>query len=278
MKWIIFIAILFLSGVVFADDVRVCQTEKIKYQYRIELATLILSKTSAEYGPAGIVPYDKKDPSQSRGIALLKQNQVDLLYLPVTGGRLKTMASVKIDIHNGMLGYRVFIINKQDKALFAGVKTLDDLRKFKGGFGKQWGDFKIFALNNLPVEGRANTNTLLKMLNQQRFDYFHRGLHEAWAEVEAVKEKYPNLMVEETIALIYDFPVYFMFNKNNKKIKNRFEDGFKIILKDGSFRELYNRHFEHLAKKADLNNRTIIRIKYPVPQGLPPIDTSLWLD
>jgi len=85
-------------------------------------------------------------------------------------------------------------------------------------------------------------------------------------------------MVEETIALIYDFPVYFMFNKNNKKLKTRFEDGFKIILKDGSFRELYNRHFGHLAKKANLKNRQIIRIKYPVPQGLPPIDTSLWLD
>ncbi len=278
MKWIIGFLILFTSGIVFAEDIKICQTEKVKYQYRIELAKLILAKTAEAYGTARIIPYDKKDPSQSRGIFLLKQNQIDLLYLPVTEERLQTMAAVKIDIHNGMLGYRVFIINRKDRLLFAGVKTLDDLRKFKGGFGKQWGDFKIFRLNNLPVEGLASTGTLLKMLNQQRFDYFHRGLHEAWAEVAANKAIFSNLMVEETIALIYDFPVYFMFNKKNKTLKKRFEDGFKIILRDGSFKDLYSLHFGHLANKANLKNRKIIRIKYPVPEGLPPIDTSLWLN
>ncbi len=279
MKTALFLVIALITAVTAkAVEVKVCQTEKAKYAYRIELANLILSKSAFQYGPAQIAPFSLEDPSQDRCIVLLKGNDVDVVYLPATKKRLKEMDAIKIDIHNGMLGYRVFIINKEDKKKFAKVKTLKDLRKFEGGFGIQWGDFKVFTLNKLPVQGIIRTSSLLLMLDHHRFDYFHRGLHEAWAEVEANKEKLPNLMVEETLALVYDFPVYFMFNKENQALKKRFEKGLKIILEDNSFRQLYTKRFGNYAKKANLKNRTIIPIKYPTPEGLPPIDTSLWLN
>jgi len=261
-----------------AADITVCQTEKTKYKYRIELANLILSKTANQYGSKEIINFQEKDPTQKRCIHLLLNKEVDIVYLPATEERLKQMTSIKIDIHNGMLGYRVFIINKKDQSKFLAIKTLQDLRKLTGGFGSQWGDFKIFSLNNLPVYGVANTDKLLEMLTKNRFDYIHRGLHEAWIEVEANKKQFNNIQVEESIALVYDFPVYFMFNKENILLKKRFEEGFKIILNDGSFEKLYKRNFEGYAKRANLKNRTLIRIEYPTPKGLPLIDTSLWLN
>jgi len=275
--FIIFVIINFTITSLFTSDIKVCQSEKSKYQFRIELANLILRKTSFEYGHAKVIPIFKKDPTQNRCIKLLKKNKVDLLYLPATNKRLKELNVIKIDIHNGMLGYRVFIINKKDEKKFSKIKSLKDLEKFTAGFGQHWGDYKIFSLNNLSVVGAANTDLLLKMLHKKRFDYFHRGLHEAWAEVEEHNNELPNLMVEKHIALLYDFPVYFMFNKKNKILKERFKKGFSIILKDSSFKNLYEKSFNKYVKKANLQNRTILRIKYPTPNNIPDIDTSLWL-
>ena len=277
-KNLLIVIILILSTNVMGADVKVSQTDKEKYKFRIELANLILSRTANLFGESKIVPFSENDPTQKRCLLLLKQGKIDLAYLSPTEELLKDFSVIKIDIHNGMLGYRVFIINRKNQDKFSKVKNLNDLRKFKGGFGNQWSDYKVFGINKLPVTGVANTNNLLKMLNIGRFDYFHRGLHEAWAEVEANKNQLPNLIVEKSIALEYYYPVYFYFNKENVFLKKRFEKGFNIILKDGSFGKLFKKRFGHLADKAKLSKRTLIHIYYPVPKGLPGKDTSLWLD
>lgn len=255
----------------------VCQHDEVRYAYRLELANLILEKTASTYGRSEIFPAQGGDPTQQRCLALLGSGHVDLVFVPPTEDRLRDFDYVPIDLHNGMLGYRVFIIHQDDRDLFARVQSLADLQNMVGGFGSQWGDFKVFALNGLPVVGAANSENLLAMLQQKRFNYFHRGLHEAWAEVEAYQERYPDLIVEERVALVYPLPVYFMFNKANTKLKQRFEEGFRIIKADGSFKSLFNRHFGHLVEKANLHRRVLIPISYPNPEGLPPIDTSLWL-
>lgn len=276
---VVFLAVFFFSTGSHAAEVKVCQTEKAKYKYRLSLANLLLRKTEFRYGPAKIVPYriNRNDPTQGRCIEELKSGNVDLVFLPPTEQRLKEMSSIKIDIHNGMLGYRVFLIDKKNKEKFSTIKTLEDLRKFNGGFGSQWGDFKVFALNELPVVGLVEQQFLLPMLAHGRFDYFHRGLNEAWAENEAHKDELPSLMVEETIALVYDLPVYYMFNKTDLKLKERFELGFEIIIRDKSFNALFMEYFGDVVRKAAMEKRTLIRIKYSGPTGLPPIDTRLWL-
>jgi hypothetical protein len=279
VKKMIGVAIFLLAtNCAWAVDLKMCQIDKAKYQYRIDLAHLILDKTAPPYPTSKLIPFSSREPTLDRCMKLLEEGLVDFLHLGATDERLAKFEVIKQDIHNGMLGYRVFLINKEDQAQFSKVKTLADLRKFKGGYGEQWGDFKTFALNQLPVVGAANTHTLFAMLDKKRFDYFHRGLHEAWAEVEANQKEFPNLKVEETIALVYDFPVYFMFSKKNPALKKRFDEGFRIILKDGSFKQLYQQNFGNYAEKAKIKTRTLIRIDYPTPKGLPPIDTHLWLD
>ena len=146
-KFILLLTLALLAAnTTWARELYVCQTEAAKYQYRIELANLILSKTAQQFGPGRIAPITPKDPTQQRCLRLLKHNLVDLVYLPPTEQRLAELEAIKIDIHNGMLGYRVLLINKQDKESFSRVKTLDDLRGFIGGFGSHWADYKVFSL------------------------------------------------------------------------------------------------------------------------------------
>ncbi|GAA3935187.1 hypothetical protein [Litoribacillus peritrichatus] len=274
MQYLILVVVFLYSSMAFPNEdgsitpVRVCQVEKAKYLFRIDLANLILAKTAPVYGDARVTPFRKETStvSQDRCVVLLKQQQVDLLYLPPKDNLLESFDYIPFDIHAGMLGYRVFIIRENDQRRFDQVESLDDLRRFVGGFGSQWGDFKVFGLNDLPVIGAANTSVLLNMLNHERFDYFHRGLHEAWAEVEANNSKLPNLSVETGLTLRYPFQVYYWFNPSNTELKQRFETGLLLVLQDGSYHALFKEYFQKTVKRARLAERKTINIKYPLPQ------------
>lgn len=257
---------------------RICQHEPEKYAYRIELSNLILARTAERYGPRRILPSASPDPSQDRCLVMLRDGQVDLAFMPPTEERLRDFKMLPVDLHNGMLGYRVLLIHRTDAARFAKVNSLDDLRKLRGGFGSQWSDFALFARNRLPVIGMVNPDNLLPMLNKHRFAYYHRGLHEAWKELESHAQQYPQLLVEPHLALVYDLPVFLTFNRHATALERRFAEGLTLIKADGSFRTLFLRHFGNLVQQAQLDKRTLIPIDYPTPAGLPARDTSLWLE
>lgn len=257
--------------------IRVCQHAVQKYAYRIELAELILARTAAQYGENHIHPSTQPDPAQERCLSMLREGQVDLAFVPPSAERLRNFAVIPFDLHNGMLGYRVLLIRKTDAERFAQVNTLADLRQLRGGFSSQWSDYSLFARNQLPVEGLANPDNLLAMLGKRRFDYYHRGLHEAWRELDEDASAGAELMVEPHLALVYHLPVYFTFNRNDTLLKRRFEQGLAIIQADGSLQALFSRHFGQTAKLAGLEQRTLIPLDYPNPPGLPAPDTHLWL-
>nr|WP_316638451.1 hypothetical protein [uncultured Roseateles sp.] len=270
---------LLLPGFATADNLHICQADSGRYGYRIALAQLILDRTRAPGTRADrLIPFAAgSDPSQDRCLALLRQGQVRLLYLPPSEERLAEFDAIKIDLHQGILGYRLLLIHKKDQELFAQVQGLDQLRNLVGGFGAQWTDFKLFERNGLPVVGVGKTDSLLAMLEAGRFQYFHRGLHEAWAELEQHPEL-GQLMVEPRLALAYPLPVYFLFNKKDVALRQRFERGFQIIRNDGSFKALFLREFGPTLARAQLKRRLIIRVDYPPPAGVPPAEPPFWLN
>jgi hypothetical protein len=260
-----------------AAELQLCQHAADKYAYRLELTKLILARTAERYGELSIAPSAQADPAQERCLMMLRDGLVDLAFVPPTDQRLRDFAMLPYDLHAGMLGYRVLLIHKADAERFAQVKNLADLRQLTGGFGSQWSDFVLFARNQLPVVGVANPANLLAMLNKHRFDYYHRGLNEAWRELDAHAEEFPDLIVEPHLALVYELPVYYTFNKRNPQLKQRFADGLAQVQADGSLRALFLRHYGKIAEQAQLQKRTLILLNYPNPAGLAPTDTSLWL-
>jgi hypothetical protein len=273
----LFSAWLLCAAPLSAAQLRLCQQAPEKYAYRVELTELILQRTAARYGELSIAPSTQADPTQERCLVMLRDGLVDMAFVPPTAQRLHDFAMIPVDLHAGMLGYRLLLIHKDDAARFAQVNNLEQLRQLTGGFGNQWGDFSVFASNQLPVVGIANTNTLLAMLNKHRFDYFHRGLHEAWTDLQTHAKEFPDLMVEPHLALVYDLPVYFTFNQANQQLRQRFEDGLAQLQADGSMQALFLRHYGKIAEQAQLQTRTLIPLNYPNPPGLPAIDTGIWL-
>lgn len=269
---------LVLACAVQADELRVCQHDPGRYAYRIELANLILARTAASHGELHIAPAVVDDPPQERCLLQLRDGEMDLAYVPPNAERLQQFDMLPFDIHAGMLGYRLLLIRREDAARFARVRTVEDLRQFRGGFVSQWSDFSRFALNRLPVVGTSRPENLLAMLESHRFDYYHRALHEVWPEIDgAGAARHPDLMVEPNLVLVYQLPVYFTFNRGNVALRERFSEGIRLIQADGSFQQLLYRHFGKEVARSRLSERRLLILDNDLPEGLPEADSRFWL-
>lgn len=210
LSWILFWV---LVPIVHAESnsVRYFQTDE-RYAFRIALLQQVLDRSGSQCGHFSLQPLSEK-VTQSRGQQLLEDNAgVDIAFLPTSISRERTLRAIKIPILSGILGYRVFLIRASDQTKFASVSSLEDLQKnYRGGFGSQWADMTILTHNGLNMYGVANYESLFSMLSVGRFDFFPRGINEAWQELALKKDTYPNLAVEQNIALYYPYPVYFLF-------------------------------------------------------------------
>ncbi len=259
-----------------STTIRYFQTDQ-RYHYRIELLELALSKTQGEWGDFKLIPDDRR-LTQSRGSLLLEQNKgVDIASFPTTKDREKRFIPIRMPILQGMLGCRVLLINQYKQEAFSKTHSLESLKnKFTAGFGNQWADMKILESNQLPVRGVTQYERLFEMLHKNRFDYFPRGINEAWAEIEKYQGQFKYLTVESSIALYYPIYVYYFVPRNKPTLAIRIHKGLKIALEDGSFKALFKKHHQALIKKASLDNRRIFLLDNPF---LPPIKESpkiLW--
>ena len=278
---LILIILIFFSTNALSESLKLkyFQTD-LRYSYRIDLLKLAMEKTAKSDGQYSLEPVGNK-MTQSRGILFLEKGEkVNIGFFPSNKERESKLFSVKIPILRGLLGYRVFLIRKESLANFSKIESLEQLKtKYSAGFGDQWADFKILQINNIPVVGTSKYESLFYMLSAKRFDYFPRGINEAWNEISDKKEKYPDLAVDPYTALYYPYPVYFFVNKNNLKLADRIERGLKTALEDGTFKELFLKYHNKIIQQADINNRKLFILKNPtLAEDTPEPDTSWWLD
>ncbi len=245
-------------------------------EYKYQLLQLILAKTQQTDGPFRIETPQNEGP-QARDVDLLKDGYFDVVLTMTSKEREQEFHPIRIPIYKGMYGYRLAIINEGDQARFSAVRTLEDFQKLWAGQGELWPDTKILRTNGFKVVGISGYVELFDMLKDRRFDFFPRGVHEPWKELADVK--HPGLVVETDLALHYPAAGYIFTNKNNKKLYDRLERGFRMALDDGSFDTLFYNHpdMKTVLEKADLKNRRIFELKNPLlPKETPLNDKRLW--
>ncbi len=261
-----------------ATKLQFFQTDK-RYDYRIALLSLAMEKTLESHGAYELVPFNE-EVTQGRGLNMMKKNKnVNVAFLASNSERERDFQSVKIPILRGILGYRVFLIKDINESKFSNIKSLQELKKKAvAGFGSHWADMAILTSNEIPVIGSVRYETLFSMLSKERFDYFPRGINEAWLEIENKKDKYPRLIVEPSMALYYPYPVYFYVNKYNTSLAERITKGLKIALEDGSFKTLFLQYHKALIDHAQLQSRRFFVLDNPnLTPATPHPDTSWWL-
>ncbi|HEY8940407.1 MAG TPA: hypothetical protein VIM59_09465 [Cellvibrio sp.] len=163
--------------------------------------------------------------------------------------RNSSLIPIKIPLFKGLLGMRVFLIREDDQAKFDKVKTLEDLNHFIAGQGAHWPDTKILRENGLRVVTAMDSKSLLKMLKRRRFDYFPRGVTEAWYDVDLYQDD--SLVVERNILLAYPSDLYFYVAAGNKNLASRIENGLEKLINSGEFDRYF---YSHPRVKESLRN------------------------
>ncbi len=245
-------------------DVRAAMKSKYDTtnEYPLALLKFVLDKSGVPYT---ITFSDVGVTTQAREIALLKDNdRINIGWYGTSAELERDLVPVRYPIWRGLLGHRVFIINKNSQAAFDQVNSLDDLKRFRGEQGIGWSDVQILENSGLPQD-ESPYDTIFAKINAGRSDYFARGITEAFREVEAVTPDFPDLVVERHVLLVYRFAAFFFTNKENPELARALEDGFRKAYADGSFLKFFHSYpaVRDILAKANIKGR--VRIDIPNP-------------
>lgn len=258
-----------------AESLRVVQGNNSIEIYAKGLLRLALSKVPGSYELNESIP----NTSEERMVSMLIDKKLDVVWYATTNDLEERLQPIRICIYRGLLGYRVLMIKTGTQNKFDGIENLEDLKRVSLGQGRFWADTNVLTANGLNVVKVLKYEGLFYMLDGGRFDAFPRGAHEPWSEMQ----RYPKLAldVEQNLLLSYTNPFYFFVNKSNTKLAADIERGLRIAIEDGSFNEYFlnDPTVKDVMAKANLKNRTLIRLENPgLPPKTPVDDKSLWFD
>ena len=242
------------------------------------LLELALEKTVPEYGPFEI-QVSKTMSSQGRDIKLLQSKVLDVTWTMSSIEREKVVEPVRFPLLMGLFGYRVCLVHKDNRDLFAKIKSLQDWKasQFTIGQGHDWPDTNILRANGLSVETSAKYRPIFDMLRLKRIDCFARAIPEYHQEIKAYGKG--QLIVEPHIIFRYKTPLYFFLNKDNKPLRERIFLGLEKAKRDGSFQKLFDSYHGKALKDLNLEKRTIIDLNNPYIPSLTPLKRKdLWFE
>lgn len=225
--------------------------------YFSRVLELALAKTVSTHGPYQIklVPVM---PITNRLLREIELGRVDITWMPYNRNAPAQLMPIKIRLLKNLSDHRVFLIRADDQVRFSQVKSIEDLRRLRGGIGSHWPDRTVMEENGLPLVLSLSYFNLFKMLASNRFDYYSRGIHQVLPEVSAYADK--GLALERELLLRYENPVYFYVNKSNTSLAERLSLGLKIAMEDGSFDALFH-EFENFTWAESMlkqSNRRVI--------------------
>lgn len=230
--------------------------------YQISVVKFLLDSANVNYE----IRKSKKIYSQARAIRELKKgNDINLFWMGTSPQMEKELIPIRFPLYRGLIGHRVFIINKNDQVLFNGINSLNHLQKFVGVQGIGWSDIAILEGAGLKQHAAKYENIFSMINNGGRVSYFSRSINEAYSEVLARKNSLDNLVVEKNIALVYPFAMFLFVSPKDKKLAEVLNKSFEKTYADGSFEEFFYSHpmIKESLKISNLKQR--IRIEIPNP-------------
>lgn len=240
--------------------------------YFVKVLELVMRKSRAQYQ---LQSWDVKAIKGRAVEELAHGSNVDVIWAMTTREREQQLLPVRIPIDMGLAGWRIGVINAQDRARFAAVHTLGQLKQFKIGQGFDWADTAVLKANGLDVVTAATAENLHAMLVAKRFAYFPRSIRQAGGE--AALHAAQGEVVEPTLALHYPAAVYFFVNKNNPALAAALESGLRRARRDGSFDKLFRAYNTDLIRRAHLDRRTVLELPNPdLPDETPLRQKDLW--
>jgi hypothetical protein len=277
-KWVFSCLLSALTTTALAEDmvIRVNDSSDPNGPYSVKMIQLALKHIDKKYKlVVGKEPY-----SQSKIMEEVANGNLELFWNSSNAEKEEEFIPIRICLYKGLLGNRIFIINKNSQGKFDQVKTLDDLKKLTIGQGKSWADTKILESNGFKVVTANKYESLFFMVDGGRFDAFSRGVHEPFGELEAHPDL-KDLAVEKHLMVSYRMPFYLFVGKQNKLLAKDLEAGLEAAIADGSFDQTFfgDQSVQDVLAKADMKNRKSFFLDNPTLHKATPLDRKeLWFN
>ncbi|TYC52155.1 hypothetical protein FMN50_19295 [Rhodobacterales bacterium] len=247
-----------------------------RHIYTESLLSLALEKA----GRKARLVQTKEDYSRDRLLQeLVRGRDIHLAAEAPKADWEQQLLPIHIPIRKGIQGYRLFLINKQDQAAIANVRTLADFQRFPTGAGTQWSVRPLLEGAGFEVVTTENYQNLFEMLRLRRFITFGRGLNEIYSEQAKFGTVNENLIMEQTLCLFIPLPTYFFVSPAHPELARDIENGLKRMIADGSFDRHFMEFYAGSIRRAHLDRRKILTIANPTLSKQTPFDEpSYWYD
>ncbi len=241
----------------------------------MDALTWVLDKSGADYH---FIKTGHSMSSQVRKVALIQRGELDVMYAGTTNEMEAQLQPIRFPITRGLIGRRVFIINKQYQRDYSQIKGIDDLKKYSGILSFGWPEKEIFEAVGLKQTEKIYDDIFSSLNSGSRY-YFSRGILEAYSELIDKQDTMPNLVVEDNILLKYKSAVLFFVNNNNQRLIAMLNAGFKKGYEDGSYKDFLYNHplIKKSFEKHNVEKRLIIEIPNPFfPRKSTDIPSFYW--
>jgi hypothetical protein len=248
-----------------------------RFDYPLALLHAVMARTQQEYGPYEIKTFEKAI-SRKRALRELVAGHITVFSTPTLRDWEAEATPVRIPIRKGILGYKLFLINKGMQPQFSKITTSAGLKKLRLGGGLQWGSTQAFKVLGFKVYGGTEYEPLFEMLAGNRFDYFPRGVNEIFTEYNLRYDLYPRMEIEQELAIYLPQPTYFFISPGKVRLAERITTGLKALIAEGTLDKLFMQYYGDALAKANLESRRIITFKNPSLSAQTPFQQSeLWL-
>lgn len=241
----------------------------------MDALTWVLNKSGADYH---LVNTNHSMSSQVRKVALVQRGELDVMYAGTTIEMEEQLQPIRFPITRGLIGSRIFIINKKYQKEYDEIKDINDLKKHTGVLSFGWPEKEVFEAVGLKQAEKVYADIFPSLNTGSRY-YFSRGILEAFSELIDKKKVMKYLAVEKNILLKYQSAVLFFINPKNIRLRTILNDGFKKGYEDGSYKEfLYNHPLIKASfEKAKIDQRMVIKIPNPFfPKETGAISSKYW--
>ena len=107
-----------------AEKVTVIADTNAKSAYPIGLLKLALSLSGKRYE----IDHLPDVPTAKRQAEMVHQGSLSVFWISTSEDLEQAFQPIRIPIYKGLLGYRIFLIRKEDQARFSSVRNLTDLQ------------------------------------------------------------------------------------------------------------------------------------------------------
>lgn len=232
-----------------------------KFEYELAVIRLALENAEGDHR-LEVVQLPVVSARRWRQIVIDGEQGINLVlsgYEPELEG---VLAPVTIPLTRGLLGYRLLVVKQDRLHELSHIDTLSELRNFQIGSGYRWQENSILRDNGLSLE-LGHYQNLWAMLTWERFDIFHRGVHEVFDELEARHRD--RFAILPGVALAFRFDYFLYVPADRQDLQRILYQGLANAYANGSFMAFFESHpvIRKTLELADMDSRQVIRLKTP---------------